>query len=292
MLKVYRDTSSEKQAIARLKGVEIAVANGLFTPLNDLVFATAKTLKFIVLNSTGYDFVDLVAAKKHNIRVANIPGFSTEAVAEHTIALMLAVSKKITSADLAFRRHPFEINPNSRKSAQFLGQNLNGKTLGIVGLGRIGAMVGKLAKGFGMNVIGTSRHQKKILGIPWVNLNKLLKTSDIVSIHLPLNEETKEVISRCELRLMKSSAILINTARGKHVNTKALYQALYRKEIAGAGIDVLDEVAKCEGILRLNNIVFSPHSSWWTKESLECQADMILENITAFIRGRPINIVN
>lgn len=290
-LKVYDKTDSEKKIISRLKNADIAVANALFAKFSKKVFKKIK-LKLLVINSTGFDFVDIPAARAAGIKVANTPDFATESVAEHAIALIFSVTKKLNLADRLYRERPFEVNPDKLSSKKLVGENIAGKTIGIIGLGRIGKKVAELCSGLGMDVIAYDCEYKKTSKARITSLENLLKKSDIVSLHLPLTPETNNIISEKKLKMMKPTAVLINTARGNLVNTRALYKALKSGSIAGAGLDVLTGIPRNHPILKLKNVVFSPHSAWWTKKSLENQTHTIIKSIKAFIKKRPVNIVN
>ena len=220
--------------------------------------------------------------------VANVPGYSTEAVAEHTFALMLAVIRRIPAADAAVRHGQFA----TREGDSSFGFDLAGKTLGIVGLGRIGTRVAEIARGFGMKVLAWDRGTKIVDGVTQVALEQLLAQSDIVSLHLPLASDTENFLSAARLRLMKPTAVLINTARGKLVDEHALYEALRSGVIAGAGLDVLSEMDTSNPLLTLPNVVFSPHSAYNTRESSRTRGDFIVATVRAFVAGSPINVVN
>lgn len=296
----YKDTTTEDLAIERLKDVDIALADGMLTPLTQNVFNNTNNLKLIVLNTTGFDAVDLETATQKGIKIANAGNYSTEAVAEHTIALMLAVAKKIVLADRHARLIAKRIremlhsqDPEHQHAHNLLGFELKGKTLGIVGLGNIGCRVAEIGNAFGMNVIAFNRSSKDLSCVnKQMSLDELLKESDVVSLHLPLNKETENIISQIELDRMKPSAILINTARGKLVNSENLYEALTSGKIAGAGLDVLDNWSSTDPLFKLENVVITPHSAFFTQESLNNLADILVENIESFIKGDPINIVN
>lgn len=291
-LTVFKDTKTAGQAIERLKGVDIAIVDCFIAPLDKEVLESTDSLKFLSINSTGYDLVDLNTATQKNIKVANVPGFSTDAVAEHAIALMLAVNRKIPLGDNRVRENPFEIDPGNNSHREFLGFNVRGKTLGIIGLGKIGTRVAELGLGLGMKVIAHNRTWKQMDGVEMVSLEEVLSRSDVVSINLALSPELENLISEKELSMMKPSAILINTARGKHIKTTALYEALKSRRIAGAGIDALAEWDKNNPLLTLENVVLTPHSAFFTQESLENMADIIVSNVESFINGNPQNIVH
>ncbi len=291
-LAIYENTDTEEKAIERLKGVGIAIADCYNAPLNKKVLERTDTLKLLAINSTGYDLVDVAAAKAKGIHVANVPGFSTEAVAEHAIALMLAVSKKIPAGDAAMRQAPFQIDPENQEHLKYLCFDLAGKTLGVVGLGNIGSRVVKIGQGFDMKVLAYNRSQKNVEGVKQVSLNELLKESDIVSLHLPLSPETENIITAERLQMMKPTAILINTAPGKCVDESALISALQSHKIAGAGLDTIVDWSASNPLLKLDNVVLSPHSAFFTEEALENCADIIVANVKAFVEGKAVNIVN
>lgn len=291
-LTVHENTDTEEKAIERLKGVEIAISDCYIAPLNKKVLESANALKLLAINSTGYDLVDIVSAKSKGIQVANVPGFSTEAVAEQAIALMLAVSRKIPAGDVAMRQAPFQIDPASQEQKKYLGFNMQGKTLGVVGLGSIGSRVAQIGIGFGMKVLAYNRSKKNVEGVKQVSLEELLKESDIVSLHLPLTPETENLITSERLQMMKPTAILINTARGKMVDESALINALQSHKIAGAGLDTIVEWKESNPLLKLDNVVLSPHSAFFTNESLDNCADIIVTNVKLFIEGKAVNIIN
>lgn len=241
---IYENTYTEEKMIERLKGVEIAIADCQIVPLNKKVLESTDALKFIAIKSIGYDLVDIATAKAKGIRVANVPGSSTEAVAEHSIALIIAVCKKIPAGDAMMRKAPFQIDQANQEHRKYLGFNLYGKTIGILGLGNIGLRVAQIGMGFGMKVFAFNRSKKNVAGVKQVSLEKLLKESDIVSLHLPLTPETENLITAERLQTMKPTAVLINTARGKIVDEKALYDTLQSHKIAGAGLDVIVEWKK------------------------------------------------
>ncbi len=290
-LTVYDGTDSQSECIERLKGVEIALVDGFEAPLNARVIESADALKLLVLQSTAFNIVDLDAANRMDVKVANVPGFSTEAVAEHAIALMFAVIKRIPLGDREVRKAPFEIR-GIESDERFLGFEVKGKTLGVIGLGGIGVRVAEIGSALGMNVVAYNRTPRDVPNIEMLGLEELLRTSDVVSVNLALTPETKYIISDETLALMKPTAVLINTAIGTHVNTQALYRALKEKKIFGAGLDLLAEWDESNPLLELDNIVLSPHSAWWTPEALVNFAEIITDTVEAFAKGEPKNLVN
>lgn len=289
---VYENTDTEEKAIERLKDADVAIADCFIAPLNRRVFESVPSLKFLSINSTGFDFVDVDAAKENKILIAHVPGFSTDAVAEQVFALLFAVNRKVVSGDVAMRKAPFQIDPGNQEQRKFIGFNLIGKTLGVIGLGNIGSRVAQIGLGLGMNVVAYSRSEKGIVKVPQVTLEELLKQSDVVSVNVSFSKETKKMIAKEELELMKPEAILINTAPGKCIDEAALIETLRARKIGGAGLDVLTDWTEKNPILSLDNVVLSPHSGFFTKESLNNCADIIVENVRGFAHGKSVNIVN
>jgi len=289
---IFKNTKNEEEAINRLTNIDIAIVDPYLCPLNDKIFSSTKNLKLIVINSTGFEKIDIESANNNNIKIANVQGFSTDAVAEHVFALMFAVAKKIIFSDKEMRRKPFEINPENIEEYKFQGFNLKNKTFGIIGLGAIGERVAQIGSAFGMNIQAFNRTLKKIVNVKNVEFNELLLTSDYISINLALNKETEYIIGSKEIDLMKPNCIIINTARGKHIQGDALFDALVNHKILGAGLDMIDPNYNNPKLLELDNIVLSPHSAWFTKEALEKLADIIVLNIESYINGSPINIIN
>jgi phosphoglycerate dehydrogenase-like enzyme len=291
-VELYTDTDSEEKAIERVKDAEIIIADPFVSPLNKAVIESAPNLKLIDLSVIGYDLVDLEVANKQNVKIANIPGFSTQAVAELAIGLMLAVMRNISLADREMRKQPFEVDAGNPSHKSFKGRELKGKTLGIVGLGRIGQQTAQLGGALGMKVVGFDRNPKNIDSVEQITLEELLKVSDVVSLHLSMALELENIISEKTLSLMKPTAILINAARGKLVEEEALFKALKEGKIGGAGLDVLRNYSSDNPLLKLENVVFTPHEGYLTDGSVENMAEMVVVNVEAFVKGKPINVVN
>ena len=288
---LYDSTDSEDQAIDRLIGADIAVLDRFHLLPTRKIFEGAKQLKLLVVTSTAYHGVDLDAATEHGIKVANVPGFSTESVAEHAIALMFSVIRRIPLGNRLIREKPFQaFGIESDYPVQ--GLEVRGRTLGIIGLGSIGSRVAELGLGLGMKVVAYNRTPRQMQGVEMVSLDGLLKTSDVVSLGTAFNSETENIISTRELALMKPTAVLINAASGKLVDTQALYKALKEEMIFGAGLDLLAEWNQDNPLLGLDNIVLTPHTAWWTEEASRNFGDIIVTNIETFIKGEPINLVN
>ena len=274
---------------------KIKEANALISLLSDKIdkelLENAPKLKIIAQYAVGYDNIDLQECTKRGIYVTNTPGVLSEAVAELTMALILAITKRIVEADKFVRSGEWEKTRTAWHPELFLGLDLKGKTLGIIGLGSIGLEVARRAKGFGMKIIYYSRKRKKRaereLGAEYKSLEELLMESDIVSIHVPLTDETYHLIDEEKLKLMKKSAYLINTSRGKVVDEKALYKALKNRDIAGAALDVFYEepTPKNNPLLELDNVVVTPHIGSAGKETREKMGLVVAENLLKFYNG-------
>lgn len=256
-------------------------------------------LKLIATRSTGFDHLDLAAAKARDIVVANVPFYGENTVAEFTFALLLALSRRIIDADEKVRAGTFS-------PAGLRGFDLSGKTIGVVGTGHIGAHVIRMAKGFGMNVIGfdafPNAELSHTLDFPYVPLPELLAQSDVVTLHVPYNEHTHHLINAGNISNFKKGSYLINTARGAVVETEALIEALKNETLAGAGLDVLEEeqnLQDTESKVSIENqyliahprVIVTPHLAFNTQEAVERILNTTTENIKGFGTGTPTNIV-
>lgn len=293
-----------------IKDCEI-VSPFIYSNINKDDLPKLPNLKFISTRSTGFDHIDVVGAKEKNILVSNVPFYGENTVAEHTFALILTLSRKIFQSLEKVKKGDFSLDG-------LMGFDLKGKTIGIIGLGHIGQHVARIANGFEMNVLVYDLHQDKKLakkfGVKYVSLEELLKTSDIVTLHCPFNKETEHLINLENISLIKKGAYLINTARGGLVDTTALIKALNDKTLAGAGLDVLEEelfikeeaellsedffkkndaqtIIENHILLFKENVVITPHNAFNSKEALERILDTTIENINAFIKRKPINLV-
>jgi len=291
---IFENTTTEQETIARLKGLDVAIWDGFICPPTAKVLESADNLKLIVLPHTGYFMVDLETANKRGIKVANAPGFSKEAVAELVIGLMFAVNRKIPLMDRDMRKNPFNSDPsNVEQQNKYWGFDIKGKTMGIFGLGRIGSTVATLALGLGMKVVANNRSPKAMEEVEMLNKEEVLKRADVISINVTSGADTENFISKKELDLMKPTAILINVDQSKHVDTEAIYQALKQKKIAGAGLDQVAGLTKDHPILKLDNVVFTPHAGSSTNESFrENLPELVVSAVEQFIKGSPKNLVN
>jgi phosphoglycerate dehydrogenase-like enzyme len=274
----------KEELIIRAKDADVLIIANLQLRLE--VLQHCNRLKMISIAFTGVDHVDVAYCHEHHIIVSNCAGYSTEAVAELVIGMALSLYRKLPLCDLAIH--------NGKTSAGLFGRELKGKTFGIIGTGAIGLQTAALAQAFDCKVIAYSRTVKNCPGIDYVPLDKLLKESDIVSIHTPSTPETKNMITAKELVMMKSTAILINAARGPIVNSDDLADALNKGIIAGAGLDVFDTEPPIDpenSLLHAKNTILSPHIGFATQEALELRCDMCFYNVACWLNSSPINLV-
>jgi D-3-phosphoglycerate dehydrogenase len=272
----------------RLCDAEIAVNIRGRTRFTADVLASCPRLRLISIWGTGTDNVDLNAAAAHGITVTNTPGANAIPVAEHTVALMLALAKQLAPVDRAIRQGGWPRN---------LVPQLRGKRLGIIGTGLIGREVAAMGKGLGLDVAAWTFHPDpslaEKLGFRYVGLDELLRTSDVLSIHLRATPDTHHFLSRERLALLKPDAILINTARGSVVDEAALVDSLRDNKIAGAGLDVFETEPLPAGhpITTLPNVLLTPHAAGMTPEVIQTGLAMAVENIENFLKGAPTHVV-
>jgi phosphoglycerate dehydrogenase-like enzyme len=284
-VEVYNDTNLENFS-DRMKDAEIAMIDCFVTPVTADLLAKAPQLKFFTLNSTGYDQVSVSAVQERGILAANVPGFSTTSVAELAIGLIFAVARKIPAGDSAFRQGLHAADPGTPAAEQFMGFNLEGKTLGVIGLGNIGLKVAQKTLGLGLQVVAYNRSEKQVPNVKLTSLEELMSDSDIVVNCLALNAETTGVLNSTLLQRMKNTAIFISIAGMEIVDQDALLQALQTRAIAGAGLDTADA-----RFSTAPNTVLTPHIGYNTKESQENMGRLVVENIEAYIQGKPVNII-
>lgn len=271
----------------RVKDADILmIANN---PLSGEVIKAAKNLKYISVAFTGYDHIDQEICQARGIKVSNAQGYATEAVAELTLGMIITLLRNIVKCD--------EVTRCEGTKAGLMGNELNGKTVGIVGTGGIGLRTAELLKVFNCNLLGYNRSQSpkaKELGIQYVSLKELMSKSDIVSLHVPLTKDTKELIGEKELSWMKKNAILINTARGPVLDSKALAAALNEDRIAGAGIDVFEiepPISPDHPFFHAKNVLVTPHVAFATEESMIKRAKIVFDNVYSWMNGEEKNIV-
>jgi D-lactate dehydrogenase len=288
------------------------ISNFVSSPLPKEVIGQSPKLKLVATRSTGYDHIDLKACQGRGVLVSNVPTYGENTVAEFAFALLLALSRKMFPAIKQVKEQGLFA------TAELQGFDLQNKTLGVVGTGHIGTYVVKIAKGFGMNVIGYDPFPKQELAeqyqFTYASLEDLLKQSDVVTLHVPYMPATHHLINKDNIKLCKKGSVLINTARGGLVETAALVGALKTGQLAGAGLDVLEE----EGFVKeeiemlvsghpneeqiktaladhelmyMDNVVITPHNAFNTQEAVKRILDTTVENIKAFAGGKPANLV-
>lgn len=276
----------------RLAGATIAITNKV--ALREETLRRLPDLKMIAVAATGYDVIDVGCCKAHGIAVANIRNYAVHTVPEHAFALITALRRNL----LAYRRDVE--NGRWQQVDQFCFfdhpiSDLHGSTLGILGEGVLGQATAHIGRAFGMQVLFADHAPPKAPGVVFTPLERVLAESDVISLHLPLTDETRNLIGSAELRRMKRTAILINTARGGLVDEQALAQALKEGVIAGAGFDVLTREPPKEGNplleLRLPNFILTPHVAWASDGAMQFLADQLIDNIEAYVSGRPQNLV-
>ena len=282
----YHDTlpGTEERLIERIAGAEVVINIRSSTRFSESVFRHSPHLRLLSLWGTGTDNVDLPAAARHGVTVTNTPGVSAFSIAEHALALLLAVARRIPRVDAEVRQGRW---PRGQAA------QMHGKTLGIIGLGAVGRQFARLGAGVGMRVIAWTMHPDPALGFELVSLDDLLRASDVVSLHLRLSAETRGFLGKREMEKMKPSAILINTARGPIVDEQALLEALAKGRIAGAGLDVFEVEPLPAGhpLTRIENAVLTPHSAGVTPEALEAGLQLSIENVWNFLAGRATHVV-
>ena len=243
-------------------------------------------IRLIALRSAGYNNVDLQAAFG-KVHVVHVPAYSPYAVAEHAIALLLTSVRRIHKAYNRTREFNFSLNG-------LTGFDFHGKTVGVVGTGKIGRIFIDICRGFGMNVIAYDLYPAKDSGISYVSLEELLEQSDIISLHCPLNDKTRHLINEETLALMKPSAFLINTSRGALIDEPALISALQAGKIAGAGLDVqeTEPPAADNPLYTMDNVIITPHMGWKGLETRQRLVGVIADDIRGFFEGKPVNVVS
>lgn len=285
---------SKGEIIERLKGMDGMVCL-LTDAIDGEIMDAEPNLKVISNYAVGFDNIDVDAATERGIPVTNTPGVLTETTADFAWALLMAIARRVVEADKFTREGKFK----GWRPQLLLGSDVYGKTIGIVGMGRIGQAMARRARGFDMNILYYDEYRpdpevEKELGLTYVPFDELLQKADYVSIHVPLMESTHHLIGERELKLMKKTAYLINSARGPIVDEKALVKALQEKEIAGAGLDVFeDEPELAPGLAELDNVVLAPHIASATIETRSKMATMAAEGCLSVLKGeKPVNLVN
>lgn len=289
-VQVY-DDSTNAELIERIQGATVVVTKEI--PVGpELLSQFPESVKLIVEAGTGYNNIDLDAARAKGITVCNIPAYSTERVA-HTVIMMLLNFSSTMQQQIGMLAKGDR--SNFTKYLQVSHTEVNGKTLGVVGAGHIGMEVIKVAKALSMNILVHTRTPKADGdGIRYVSLDELLENSDYITLHCPLNEQTKHMINKDTIAKMKSSAVIINTGRGALINEADLCEALVTKRIAGAGLDVQEVEPPVEDspLYTLDNVIITPHMGWKGLETRQRLVGIIRDNVQAFLKGEPINVVS
>ena len=293
-LTVYdRTPYNDADIIERIGDSEIVVTNK--TPISENTLKSCPGIKFITVLATGYNIVDTAAARARGIGVANIPGYGTDAVAQFAISLLLELCAHVghhsarvhegawnSSPDWCFWDHPLI--------------ELTGKTIGILGYGRIGKQTGRIAKALGMKVLANSRSKQSGSDdvAEFTDVDTLIRSCDVIALHCPLFPETREIINKDSIAKMKDGVMIINNSRGQLVNEQDLADALNSGKVAAAGLDVLssEPVSGDNPLLTAKNCIITPHISWAPVEARQRIIDVTCSNITAFLEGRAENIVN
>lgn len=289
-VQVY-DDSTNAELIERIQGAAVVVTKEL--PVGaELLSQFPESVKLIVEAGTGYNNIDLDAARAKGITVCNIPAYSTERVA-HTVIMMLLNFASTMQQQIGMLAKGDR--SNFTKYLQVSHTEVNGKTLGVVGAGHIGMEVIKVAKALGMNILIHTRTPKADGdGVRYVGLDELLANSDYITLHCPLNDQTKHMINKATIAKMKPSAVIINTGRGPLINEADLCEALAAKRIAGAGLDVqeVEPPAEDSPLYTLDNVIITPHMGWKGLETRQRLVGIIRDNVQAFLKGEPINVVS
>lgn len=297
-LTVYDRTSYDVNDIdlivQRSKNADAIIINK--TPISRKALDKLPNLKYIGLLATGYNVVDIDAAKEKGITVTNVPTYGTDSVAQMTFALLLELTNNVGIHNAAVKAGKWSKSPDWCFWESPLIQ-LSGKTLGIIGYGRIGQSVGKIAQAFGMKVIAMANNPRKELenkDMKYVELDELLGNSDFISLHCPLTDETKGIINKKSIHKMKSNVMIINTSRGGLIVEDDLADALNRERIAGAALDVVsvEPIKPDNPLLKAKNCILTPHISWAPIESRERLMNIAVNNLVEYLKGQAVNVVN
>jgi glycerate dehydrogenase len=288
------DRTPAAQVIERMGDAQLAFTNK--TPFDAATLRALPNLRYIGVLATGYNVVDVATAKELGIVVSNIPTYGTASVAQHAFALLLELCHQVGMHGQAVRDGEWSSNPDWSFWKSPLVE-LAGKTMGIVGFGRIGRATARIADAMGMRILAHDAYEANppaYEGFAWASIDQLLRESDVVSLHCPLTPETKGIINATRLRTMKPSAFLLNTSRGPLTVDAELANALNEGVIAGAGLDVLSVEPPVDGnpLFSAKNCIVTPHIAWATKEARSRLMDIAVANVSAFLAGAPQNVVS
>lgn len=284
------DLTSEEEIIPRLQGADAVLCNKV--PITAEVMAACPTLKYVGLFATGYNNIDVAYAASHGVTVCNVPGYSTEAVAQHTFALLLALTDRVHEYNATVAQGDW-IRSRTFACFPIPLTELCGKAIGIVGYGAIGRRVGDMARAFGMRVLVHGRRPIPDTDVEQVPFEELLRRSDVVTLHCPLNADSQGMMDAAAFAAMKEGAIFINTSRGGLVDERALRAALESGHLLGAGVDVLQVepmTADCP-LYGAPNLIITPHIAWAGVETRHRLMGVVAENLRHFLAGDPINRV-
>ena len=290
---VYPRTATKEEVIERLQGVDVVLLNKV--PITEEILSACPDVKLICVLATGYNVVDCAAAQKRGIPVCNVPDYSTNAVSQFTFSLLLEICNAVGHHDRVVHEGKWSACPNFCfwDTPQM---ELAGKTMGIIGFGRIGRAVGRIAKAFGMNVLAYNRSrcpEGEAIGT-YTNLETLLAQSDVVSLHLPLSAENTRMVNDDFLSKMKDGAILLNTARGGLIDELALANALSSGKLRAAAADVVttEPMPGDSPLLTAPNMLITPHMAWAPLEARQRILDITMASIEGWLAGKPVNVVN
>lgn len=291
---VVYDRTGQEDIIPRIGDAEIVITNK--TPLDSRIFDACPSIRYVGVLATGYNVVDIDAAKERGIVVTNIPTYGTAAVAQYTFALLLEICHHVGKHNDAVKSGKWSECPDFCFWDYPLIE-LAGKTFGCIGYGRIGRSAGHLARSFGMKVLAYDLYQDKSLeneSMRYVDLDTLLSESDVISLHCPLLPSTKGIINRDTISKMKDGVIIINTSRGPLIEEEDLKQGLCSGKIYYAAVDVVsaEPIAKDNPLLTAPNCIITPHIAWAPRESRKRLLDIAVGNLKAYLAGRPVNVVN
>ncbi|HTE34677.1 MAG TPA: D-2-hydroxyacid dehydrogenase [Chryseolinea sp.] len=286
----HYDRSDDAQTVERCRNAEIILTNK--TPITRHVIAEATALKLICVTATGYNIVDIDSARQRKITVCNVPDYGTASVAQHTFALILELSNLAGSNSTAVAAGRWVQSPDFCFSVGKLTE-LKGKTIGLVGFGKIGQQVARLARAFEMNVVYFTRTKKETALASYTELKTLFSICDIVSLHCPLTKDNNEFVDLELLSIMKPTAWLINTSRGQLINELHLNQALASGSLAYAAVDVLSKEppVATNPLLTAPNCLITPHTAWISREARSRILSATASNIAGFLAGAPVNVV-
>ncbi len=289
-LTVY-DRTEEKDILSRIGSADIVITNK--TPLTKETIDKASELKYIGVLATGFNVVDIQAAKEKGVPVCNIPTYGTDAVAQFAFAMLLDITSHVAHhSDEVFKGRWSE-SPDFCFWDKPL-MELLGKTMGIIGFGRIGQATGRIAKAFGMQVLAYDAHQDPTADAVYVSLDELYALSDVIALHCPLFPETEGIINKKSIAKMKDGVIILNNSRGPLIVEQDLADALNSGKVYAAGVDVVssEPIQKDNPLLTAKNCIITPHISWAPKESRVRLMGIAVDNLTSFLKGKPVNVVN